>query len=62
MNPKKAYWTSVDGDLLLYMTFNDSAVANFEYPWVEDNILYEDPLKLSGTKNVRYPMVRILSY
>ncbi|XKL68722.1 hypothetical protein PGB90_006491 [Kerria lacca] len=55
LDPSKAYWPSADGSLLLFATFNDSNVENFEYPWMEDGFQNVDPMKLIYTKSVRYP-------
>lgn len=32
----KAYWPSADGRLLLYATFDDTAVQTLDYPWIEE--------------------------
>lgn len=57
LNSKKAFWSSTDGDMLLYASFNDTAVASLEFPWVEEGLRQHDPVKVPTTRSVHYPMV-----
>lgn len=36
---QKAVWSSNDGSLLLYATFNDTNVGQMNYPWFSSNKL-----------------------
>lgn len=47
-------WFSPDGQYLMYITFNDTLVGEYKYPWYDSKNINA---KYPSVKSVRYPKV-----
>lgn len=63
-SPHDALWCSPDGSHLLFATFNDSEVRNFNFPWfsLSDSSPPEPGVSFPASRSVRYPTVRAEYY
>ncbi|XP_054285172.1 inactive dipeptidyl peptidase 10 isoform X2 [Macrosteles quadrilineatus] len=55
--PHDALWCSPDGSYLLFASFNDSEVRNFNFPWfsLSESAAAENGATFPASRSVRYP-------